>query len=215
MELRRYNQYLFAIVGISSLIIVYLFNTLIITKDVFYYSLGNQLTFERIEEIINNQSKYLWVGYLFIPVWLLLKTFMVNLTLQAGALLYGIKLKLSQTIKVALMAEFVFLIPQLLKLGWFLLIQKEYTLTDVQQFYPLSILSLFHAESLSAIWIYPFQIFNVFEALYWFVLAGGIKQVLDKDMDTGIKIVFSGYVPALMLWLIFIAFITISVTSTT
>jgi len=57
--------------------------------------------------------------------------------------------------------------------------------------------------------------------MYWFVLAGGIIQYLrtDEDQalhtDKGIKIVLSGYIPALVLWIICIMFLTVSVSPVT
>jgi hypothetical protein len=86
----------------------------------------------------------------------------------------------------------------------------DYTLTEVQQFYPLSILNLFKIENLSVLLVYPFQTLNVFEVLYWVLLAGGIKEALNGDLDTGFRVVFSGYIPALFLWILCITFIVVS-----
>ncbi|MBB6273147.1 hypothetical protein HDF26_003607 [Pedobacter cryoconitis] len=204
------SSLLYLILAILSIAVTIIFNISLLTKTV-YFNSYSQFDNTRIEEMFEFQHKYIWLGYLFIPIWLLIKTFVVNLTLQIGIVIQGYKLKLSQTFKIALMAEFVFLLPQIIKLIWFLMIQKTYTLTDLQHFYPLSILNLFNPNNLSTMLLYPFQIFNIFEVLYWIILAGGIKQELNKDIDQGIKVIFSGYIPALLLWLLVMTFITVSI----
>lgn len=203
---------MYVIILAVTLIISYVFNEILITKDVFYNTYQDQLSFSRIDEIFDSQLKYSWIVYVFIPVWLLIKNFIVSICLQTGLLIKSIKLSFFTTMKIALTAEIVFLLPQLLKLCWFLFIKTEFTLNDIQHFYPLSALNLFKFENLSSLLIYPFQTFNVFEILYWILLAGGIKQALDIDINKGITIVFSGYIPALVLWMVCIMFITVSLS---
>ncbi len=210
MGLKYYNLALYIILSGSLTLISYMFTNILITYDIFYNTFQNQLDNTRIDELFNFQVKYAWVGYAFIPVWLLLKNFVIALCLQTGLILNNTKLKFGTTFRIAITAEFIFLLPQLIKLAWFLLVKTDYTLTDVQQFYPLSALNLFKVENLSALLIYPFQTFNVFEVLYWLLLAGGIKQALDSDINKGIKVVFSGYIPALALWILCVMFITVS-----
>jgi len=206
--------YIYIIILAITLMISYVFNEILITRYVFYNTFQDQLNFSRIDEIFDSQLKYSWIVYVFIPVWLLIKNFIVSICLQTGLLIKGIKLSFFTTLKIALIAEIVFLLPQLLKLCWFLFIKTEFTLTDIQQFYPLSALNLFRFENLSSMLIYPFQTFNIFEILYWLLLAGGIKQALDVDINKGITIVFTGYIPALVLWIVCVMFITVSLSPT-
>ncbi len=200
------------VMATTSILITYCFSHYLFTRDIYYNSFQNQLENTRIDELFDFQAKYNWIGFLFIPVWLLIKNFLVALCLQIGLLLNNSKLKFGRTFKIALTAEFVFLLPQIIKLCWFLLAKTDYTLTEVQQFYPLSALNLFKPENLSALLIYPFQTFNVFEVLYWIMLASGIKQTLNADINQGIRVVFSGYIPALVLWVVCVMFITISLS---
>ncbi|MBB6498979.1 hypothetical protein [Pedobacter cryoconitis] len=211
MNYKLKSSHLYICLALLSIAITLIFNMLLVTKKV-YFNTYSQFDNTRVEEMFDFQHKYIWIGYLLIPVWLLIKTFVVSLTLQIGTLIQGFKLKFSQTLRVALMAEFIFILPQIIKLFWFLVVQKEYTLIDLQQFYPLSALNFFSLKNLSVIFIYPFQTFNIFEVLYWITLAIGIRLELDKNVDLGIKVVFSGYIPALFLWILVIAFITVSIS---
>lgn len=207
--------YLFGILIAVNFIFAFFLSQLLVTREIYYNTFQSQLDNTRIDEMFDMQSKFSWIGFAFLPLYLLLKIFVVSLTLQTGLLLCNAKLRFGTTFKITLIAEFVFLIPQLIKILWFLFAEKDYTLIDVQQFSPLSALNIFNAKNLSQFLIYPFQTFNVFEIFYWIILAGGIKQAFNTDINHGIKIVFSGYIPGLIIWIICIMFITVSLVPQT
>lgn len=215
MNINIRSWHLLCTIILISFALIFFFNQFLFTKEVYYSSFQDQLDNGRIEELFNFNAKFAWIGFLFIPLWLILKNFVVGLCLQVGLLLNNTKLKFGITFKIALTADFIFLLPQLLKLCWFLIFKTDYTITEVQQFYPLSALNLFKQENLPLLLIYPFQTFNVFEILYWILLAGGIKEALNTDINQGIRVVFSGYIPALILWIVCIMFISISLNPAT
>ncbi|WP_316844823.1 hypothetical protein [Pedobacter psychrodurus] len=88
-------------------IVSYIFTKKLITHDIFYNSFRSQLDNPRIDELFDFQEKYAWIGFAFIPVWLLLKNFVVSLCLQIGLILNNTKLKSGATFKIAITAEFV------------------------------------------------------------------------------------------------------------
>lgn len=204
------NLILYIFLVILSVIISILFNHLVLTKDAYYFTFENQLGYSTIDQIFTLQEKYKWIRFSVIPLVLFVKITLISLCLQTGLILNNTKLSFRETFKIALSSEFVFLLPELLKIVWFTLFKINYTLNDVQQFYPFSALNLFKIENISKLLIYPFQVFNIFEVFYWILLAGGIKQALGTNVNHGIQIVFSGYIPALMLWIIFMMFMIVS-----
>lgn len=207
--------YLILFLCISQITLIFIFNTFVLTKNIFYDSLSTQMTFERINELIDKRETFAWIGYLFIPLIIVLKVLIGSMCIQIGLILQNIKFRFKTVLTITVTANFIFILPLLIKLVWFLLIKTDYTLTDVQQFYPLSALNLFKVENLSPLLIYPFQTFNVFEILYWLLLAGGIKQALDIDINKSIKVVFTGYIPALALWMLCVMFVTVSLSPAT
>jgi hypothetical protein len=58
----------FALLCLGYSVTLYIQDTMIITKEVYYNTLGEQLTIERIDEMIEKQSKWKWASYLLIPV---------------------------------------------------------------------------------------------------------------------------------------------------
>jgi len=90
------SSFLYIILVLLSVAITVIFNILLVTKSA-YFNTYSQFDNTRIEEMFNFQHKYIWIGYLLIPIWLLIKTSIVSLTLQIGTTIQGFKLKLSQT----------------------------------------------------------------------------------------------------------------------
>ncbi len=56
---------------------------------------------------------------------------------------------------------------------------------------------------------YFLQTISFFEILYWFVMALVISRIVKTEYKTGIKVVFSSYVPLLFIWLLVISFFTL------
>ena len=64
---------------------------------------------------------------------------------------------------------------------------------DLQYFYPLYALSIIGYEGLQPWFVYPFQVLNLFELAYWFILAYLLGKELESTTDKGLSIVASSY----------------------
>src|SRR5690606_35099916 len=106
--------------------------------------------------------------------------------------------------------EFVMLLPILIKTIWFTLAGGDYSLEDFQYFYPLSLLSVVDYKQVDALWYYPLQLLNVFELLYWIALGWGLHTIIQKDFDRSLRIVLGSYLPALVLWIVVVMFLTVT-----
>lgn len=201
----------YAILSLVSIFLSIWINTYLITDDLFYKTLSEQMPVENIENFLQVQRKYLWLGYLSIPLWILIKCGAVHLCLQVGLIMQNIKLSASRTFRIAITAETIFIIPQIIKALWYSYVQKEYSLTDLQFFYPLSLLNLFNPSEISIMWIYPLQTLNIFEFFYFIILSIGLKRSIKKDDITSNKVLFSGYLPALIIWILCVMFLSITI----
>lgn len=176
-----------------------------------YYTLSEQFTRQQLENYFDFQQRWQWVSYAIIPVFLLLKITLVGSVLYIGTFFYS---KVSVTFKqlwaIALKAEFVFLLVGVAKIVWFYFFQTNYTLEDIQFFYPLSALNIVGYKGLEAWYIYPFQVLNLFEVAYIFILAYYIGKLTQTNTDRGLTIVSASYVPALVLWVVCVMFFTLS-----
>ena len=129
-----------------------------------------------------------------------------------GIILFGFRASFTDIFRVVLVSEFVFLLPVLIKTVWFGLIYNDFSLEELNFFMPFSLANLFNPSQLDPWWIYPLQSINVFEAIYILVLAFGIGTILGENYGKAIKITLPIYTSGLLTWIIFITFITLSIS---
>lgn len=182
------------------------------TNDLVISSLAEQLTNEQISEVVGVQKKWEWLGFIIIPIILLLKTSVIAAIIDAGCFFFDKEIKYKKIFGIVAKAEFIFLGVIIFKILWFYLFQQDYTLEDLQYFYPLSAINITGYDGLDAWWVYPLQAFNLFELTYWFILAYLLGKELDTNLDKGLSIVASSYGVALVIWIIGIMFFTLNMS---
>lgn len=205
----KFFSFIFLI--IMNFILIKVAETIIISRKLIVEYYYNIYSLEEINEFLSLQQRWQWISYAIILVFLLLKITLVSSVLYIGTFFYS---KVSVTFKqlwaVALKAEFVFLLVGVAKIVWFYFFQTNYTLEDIQFFYPLSALNIVGYKGLEAWYIYPFQVLNLFEVAYIFILAYYIGKLTQTNTDRGLTIVSASYVPALVLWVVCVMFFTLS-----
>ncbi|WP_181163827.1 hypothetical protein [Pontibacter mangrovi] len=195
---------------IVSLFLLFVSKKLLLDDGLYYEAFSDQLSISQISSLIERQNNYEILTYTLVAVTILVKCSVIALILYTGTICMGVNIEFNKLFKIAIISDFIFLIPNILKIGWFCCIQNNYTLSDLQFFYPLSALNIFETNSISQIWIYPLQLLNVFEVAYWFLLAFGIHRLIKSNFDKSLKLVLSSYIPAMLLWVVFIMFLTVT-----
>ena len=143
------------------------------------------------------------VKFLSIPLVYAWKFTVIAFVIWIGCFMFGYRVTYSQCWGVVIAAEFIFLIPEILKILWFMLVNTDPTYNDISGFYPLSLIHFVDFESLDKRWAYPLRALNVFEIVYWFLLVGGIHHHARKDKKYVWIIVACSYVLIFFLWLLF------------
>ncbi|HTE33319.1 MAG TPA: hypothetical protein VK666_23220 [Chryseolinea sp.] len=141
--------------------------------------------------------------FLSVPFVYLWKFTVIAFVVWVGCFMFGYRVTYTQCWGVVIGAEFVFLIPEVLKIIWFMTVQTDPTLHDISAFYPLSLMHFFDLSSIDKRWAYPLRALNVFEIVYWIVLVEGIQHYARKDKKYIWIIVSCSYVLIFFLWLIF------------
>lgn len=176
-----------------------------------FNSLSESLSSNQIRKYIDLQDKWQWVGYIFVPIYILLKTTIISSVLYIGTFFFSKNEIIFKNIwNCVIKAEFIFLLVPMLKITWFYFFQTNYTLEDIQYFYPLSALNIVGYKGLEPWLIYPLQTLNLFELAYWLLLAYYIGKATETTMDHGLKIVTSSYGSALLLWVVVVMFFTLN-----
>ena len=204
----------------SSILLPYMFTILLIegilflskntlhADKLYYDSLLEQMSFEQVEELSKRSQRLMWISYVIIPIVYLIKFSFVSTCLYIGAFFIDKRLRFSDLFSVAIKAETVFIFLSLFKIIWFSIFKTDYTYLDFATFSPMSLLSIVGMEGVDKIWHYPLQVFSLFEVIYWFVLAFGVKELLEKDLTPSFKLVLSSYGLGLLSWIVVIMFIT-------
>lgn len=141
--------------------------------------------------------------FISIPVVYLWKFTVIAFVIWVGCFMFGYRVTYAQCWGVVIGAEFIFLIPELLKILWFIFIEPDPRYSDIGAFYPLSLMHFFDYYSMDKKWAYPLRALNVFEIMYWFLLVSGIHHNARKEKRMVWFIVAASYILIFFLWLLF------------
>jgi len=141
------------------------------------------------------------IQFFSIPFIYLWKFTMIGFVIWVGSFMFGYRITYAQCWGVAIVSEYIFLIPEFLKIIWFLFIQTDPTLFDIKAFYPFSLMHFFDYYSIDKRYVYPLKALNLFEATYWAALASGIHFFAHKQKKIAWVIVLTSYVLIFFLWL--------------
>lgn len=180
-------------------------------KELIYNSFAEKLSSNQIKEILHLQDKWQWVGYIFVPIYILLKTAIISSILYIGTFFFSKKdIDFKNIWNCVVKAEFIFLLIPIFKIIWFYFFQTTYTLEDIQCFYPLSALNITGYKGIDPWLLYPLQTLNLFEVAYIIYLSYKIGSLTKTNADIGLKIVGYSYVPSLLLWVAVVMFFTLN-----
>ena len=208
----RNSWILFIFIIVTSALLTLAGQYLLLYDELYFNALSEQMTFEQIETLIDQNHQWSWLSYIILSVLNFLKFTFVASCLSLGYYFGNNSWTYKPFFRVAIQAELVLLLPSVIKLLWFLFIQTDYNLNDLQVFYPLSILSLIGADSVASYLLYPLQLANLFELAYWLVLAYGVSQIINFSIARAFGLVASSYGSGLLIWVVFIMFLTVSLS---
>lgn len=136
-----------------------------------------------------------------IPFVYLWKLTVIAFVIWIGCFMFGYRVTYRECWGVAVGAEFIFLIPEILKILWFMIIDTDPSYHDISSFYPLSLINFANTAELNTRYAYPLKALSVFEVVYWFILVNGIHFYARKEKKYVWIIVASSYILIFFLWL--------------
>ena len=211
------KNFLFYIALISIYILLIILNRIYIQTDSKMFDfLAKDYPSSVVQNYMESQKKWWWVSYAVTPVLIgikvLLVAFCLNFVKIISEKLEDVKFR--DILTVVLIAEFVFIIAGFYKFFNFYLIDTDYTLETLQTYYPLSLINYKEAISTEKWLAYPLQLANVFELMYWGVLAWGIWQLADKKISyqRSLGYVALTYGVGLLFWVGVVCFLILSVS---
>ncbi|MFA5819344.1 MAG: hypothetical protein WC854_08710 [Bacteroidales bacterium] len=202
---------LFIGIVLANLIIIWLSKSVLINEIVFYNTFSEQLTYDRSLKLFDDLKRFAWISYAFTPIMLLVKFSLVSLVLYIGIVFCNIqdKVSLGSVFKIVIASEIVFVCAGFVKFLWFYLFAGNYDLNDLDFFYPLSLINFFKTAEVSRFWLFPLQTVNLFHLVYIISISYGLNKVYKIEKPDSEKIVLLSYLPALVLWVALIMFLSI------
>ena len=138
-----------------------------------------------------------------IPLVYLWKFTVISFVIWVGCFLFGYRVTYNQCFGLTIVCEFIFLVPELLKIGWFMFVETDPNLSDISPFYPFSLMNFFDPHEIDKKYLYPLKALNLFEIVYWILLVRGVHFFARKQIKTAWIIVLCSYVLIFFLWLLF------------
>lgn len=202
---------LFTGIVLVNLLLILLSQTALINEIVFFNTYSEQLTYERSMELFSMMKSYSWTSYLLCPLVLFIKFSIVSLVIYIGVFFCDLQKEITmrKVFTVVIACEAVFVLAAVAKLLWFIFFAGNYTLDDMSFFYPLSLINLFNQSEVAVYWVYPLQTINLFQLGYIILLAAGLARVSSVKRNATDKIVLITYLPTIVIWIVFILFLTI------
>ncbi len=182
--------------------------------DLIYKSIGDKLTEDQLKEILHLRDLWTWLSYLLFPLLLYIKIVIITIIIDLGLFFYNYnkEIKYKQLFNIVVKAEFIFLLPIIIKFVWFVFFQTDYTLDDIQKFAPLSLYSIFPHNDTNLWLSYPLQMVNAFELLYWIRLSSLISKVAEITKLKAFVIVAYSYGIGLFTFIILVMFFTLKIS---
>lgn len=139
--------------------------------------------------------------YLTVPAVYLVKFTFIAFFLWVASFGYGYRITYASCWQIVMVSEIVFVLPEIIKIGWFLVVRSDPNYFEVVAFYPFSLMNLFNFENVSKQWHYPLKALNIFEIVYWIMVTAGIYIKSRKEYRNAIYIVLLGGVIPFFIWL--------------
>jgi hypothetical protein len=209
------NKYNYITITLLLILSTFIFKHFLNIDELVVNFYSEQLAKEQLEKLLETQEKWSWVGYAIIPILILIRTSLVAVCLSIGLFFYeneDKEPKFSQLFRIALVGEFILALVGFFKFFYFAFIKTEYTLQDVQQFYPLSYTNFLDISKIEPWLVYPLQTLNLFEIGYFFVLVYGLHKLLQNKYTKSFEIVAVSYGTGLLIWLGLVMFLTLNIT---
>ncbi|MEM9389002.1 MAG: hypothetical protein AAGA02_00935 [Bacteroidota bacterium] len=204
---------LFILLLLGLYILLYAADQLILNAAILEETLLYEgLSLNKIKELLEFKKDWNWINYVSLPLILSLKLGLISFWILCGSILVSIKISLREIFRVVLVAEFIWLIPSFISIVWFGVISTNFTLQDVQNFQPLSMLNLFDVSNVEPWLIFALRSINLFELFYIMVLALGMMKITNHSYSKALKLTFPVYGSALLTWIVFVTFLTINLT---
>jgi hypothetical protein len=210
-DLNKGGYYLF--LCIITIIIAYASNHFLATDELYYASYTEQFTIEQIQSIIATANDTVWhyLGYLLIPVVIIVRVLFTAFCLQIGNLVQEYHWTYKQIYNIVLKADIVFFLSIICNFYYYAFFTPAQTINDLSINF-LSILKLKGIENVQSWLILAYNSINLFELFYVILLSVLLKIVFQLSFVKSILFVLLTYCIGNYLYIMVLTFIYLNLS---
>ena len=187
------NWHIFLAFVVLNLIVSWLFQEFIMTKEIYFHLLSDRVEEYRIDRQMEMINKFKLWGYLILPVLLWLKYVLVALLLQLPLMLKFIDIPFKNIFRVVILASTAMIIMNIVQFLWLYSIPVEKINENFLKVTPLSISALVNISLYPESAISILSTFNIFEGIWLFLLFMGFVMIArDRIKKNDIAILVFG-----------------------
>lgn len=201
----------FGLACIIGFISIFLQQEILMTEELFYNSLGEQMAYERIEALVLQQQKYKWLSYVIAPIALLMQVFLITLCLNVGTILFEYKVGFRKLFGMVIRATAVIAVISTIQLIPFLLVDIQ-TLDQLVQLDWFSLAALFQGADLPTWLLLPLKMINLVMLFTLLILAGGMHYLSDRPYRQMLGFVSLTYGLGMILLVLLLVFLQLNMT---
>lgn len=143
------------------------------------------------------------LNYVWTPFALLWKFTVISFLFWLGAFIIGYKVPYKEVWKFALVAEVVFIFPELIRLLVYLNPGSGVTFKEIDDYRAFSMLSLLGSDNVNLQYHYALGTVNIFEILYGILWMYGFHMISRRSLGESSLVVLLSYFFPLAIWLSF------------
>lgn len=141
------------------------------------------------------------LNYVWTPFALLWKFTVISFLFWLGAFIIGYKVPYKEVWKFALVAEVVFIFPELIRLLVYLNPGSGVTFKEIDDYRAFSMLSLLGSDNVNTQYHYALGTVNIFEILYGILWMYGFHMISRRSLGESSLVVLLSYFFPLAIWL--------------
>lgn len=141
------------------------------------------------------------LNYIWTPFSILWKCTVTAFLFWSIGLMIGYKANFKELWKFALVAEIIFILPELLRLLIYMGAAGSVSFLEIQNFEPLSLLWIVGPDQIDQKFHYPLSVLNLFELIYGAFWVLGFHMISRRSMEESTLVVLIAYFIPLLIWL--------------
>jgi hypothetical protein len=209
------NDLLVLIVLLVLTVVTIQWRNSLVTEEMFFLELMKSFDEEKALRLLESRtSSSIWISYTINATFTLVRLLFVAFLFSASCYLFYVQVSFSKLFEIVVISDFIHLIPVVLKVTWFTVIEPNYAMQDLYQFPRFSVVDLFYLfvtidDPLLVTVLSQLHSFNIFEGMFCFSVAYLLAQRQHIELSKSTKSIFSAYGLGLTIKAVLIAYLAV------